>query len=272
MLILERPWTRQPQVVVGIDWSKSVTKGLVHCYLNNREVVKAVNPVNGSAITRGPSWITCSGTQNLALGANIGALDQSIAANSAWTKICLVKPSSLAVRNTPIGVYGGGVSIGIGMGYTTSSKVFVYPGNATGYTTEYFDGYWVAGEWITAGASFDNAAATKTKIYKNGVSVGAVTTNSPGAVYGSFTTISIGYGYGSNTLSGWIGDVQFIGIWNRMLSDVEHATVAQNPWQLFAPRRIYIPTAAAAAGAPTITALSARSITATSAQPRITYS
>ena len=41
---------------------------------------------------------------------------------------------------------------------------------------------------------------------------------------------------------------------------------------LYEPRRIYIPTQSAAAAAPTITALSARLITASSAQPRISYS
>ncbi|MBK7515370.1 MAG: hypothetical protein IPI51_07120 [Betaproteobacteria bacterium] len=60
--------------------------------------------------------------------------------------------------------------------------------------------------------------------------------------------------------------------WNRQLSESESRSVSANPWQLFAKRRIPIPTAAAAATAPTITALSAISITATSAQPRISYS
>jgi hypothetical protein len=49
-------------------------------------------------------------------------------------------------------------------------------------------------------------------------------------------------------------------------------SLSVNPWQIFAPRRIDIPAPAAAATAPTITALSARLITATSAQPRISYS
>lgn len=50
------------------------------------------------------------------------------------------------------------------------------------------------------------------------------------------------------------------------------AALSANPWQLFALQQIIIPTAAAAATAPTITALSAIGITATSAQPRISYS
>ncbi len=60
--------------------------------------------------------------------------------------------------------------------------------------------------------------------------------------------------------------------WKKAFSEAEMLDYLNNPWQLFQPQRIYIPTAAAAASAPTITALSAIGITATSAQPRISYS
>ena len=56
------------------------------------------------------------------------------------------------------------------------------------------------------------------------------------------------------------------------MPDTLAAALSANPWQLFALQQIIIPTAAAAATAPTITALSAIGITATSAQPRISYS
>jgi hypothetical protein len=59
--------------------------------------------------------------------------------------------------------------------------------------------------------------------------------------------------------------------WPVGLSSAVVKSISRNPWKLFEPRRIYIPTPAAAASAPTITALSAVNITATSAQPRITY-
>lgn len=68
-----------------------------------------------------------------------------------------------------------------------------------------------------------------------------------------------------------VGEFTYFAAFNRALSDAELISVATNPWQLFKPLRIYIPTAAAAATAPTITALSAINITATSAQPQITY-
>lgn len=60
-----------------------------------------------------------------------------------------------------------------------------------------------------------------------------------------------------------------------MGTDIGHAAAAElsaAPLRLFEDRRIYVPQAAAASGAPTITALSAIGITASSAQPRISYS
>jgi hypothetical protein len=47
--------------------------------------------------------------------------------------------------------------------------------------------------------------------------------------------------------------------------------LTRSPWQLLEPIRRRIPVLTVAGAAPTITALSAINITATSAQPRITY-
>jgi hypothetical protein len=55
------------------------------------------------------------------------------------------------------------------------------------------------------------------------------------------------------------------------VSDARAREITGDPYgEIFARRRIFVP-ATAAGGAPTITALSAISITATSAQPQITY-
>jgi hypothetical protein len=101
--------------------------------------------------------------------------------------------------------------------------------------------------------------------FNNAVIASASITETPSCLGASF-----GGGDDTNP-NNWHGALYFQAFWNRALTAAEIASLNANPWQLFAPRRIYIPTAAAAAGAPTITALSAIGITATSAQPRITY-
>ena len=85
------------------------------------------------------------------------------------------------------------------------------------------------------------------------------------------TWLRYGTGTGNTPLITKAG-LYFRGLWNRGMSAGEVAELNANVWKLFAPHRIPIPTAAAAASAPTITALSAIGITATSAQPRISYS
>ena len=75
--------------------------------------------------------------------------------------------------------------------------------------------------------------------------------------------------FATRFINGRVRDVRF---YKRALTQGELREIYLAGNQLFAPRRIPIPTPAAAASAPTITALSARLITATSAQPRISYS
>ena len=68
------------------------------------------------------------------------------------------------------------------------------------------------------------------------------------------------------------GKIAVWGIWDRALSDGEIMSLYVNPWQLFAPRRIPIPTPAAAGYThPTLSAATALEIGATSFKPSVTY-
>ena len=66
------------------------------------------------------------------------------------------------------------------------------------------------------------------------------------------------------------GDIYISCFWNRVLTDQEIAQVSANPWQLFAPRQIWIP-ASAASALPTLSNPTAINITASSFQPRVSY-
>ncbi len=68
------------------------------------------------------------------------------------------------------------------------------------------------------------------------------------------------------------GEIYSYAVISGVVPDTTMRAFTERPWgTVFAPQRRYSPIAAAAASAPTITALSAISITATSAQPRISY-
>jgi hypothetical protein len=65
--------------------------------------------------------------------------------------------------------------------------------------------------------------------------------------------------------------IKYFALLDRPVSDGELISLSSNPWQLFAPRRIYIPTATAASGAPTLSDLKAVSITSSSVQATYDY-
>ncbi len=118
-----------------------------------------------------------------------------------------------------------------------------------------------------------SASTTSTRIYQDGVrgtdsalNIGPNAPNQRGI-------IEVGALFYSGTrgsfFSGSIGEIQ---LWNRILTDDDARRLAQNRFELWYPLRSRKWIVGAAATAPSITALSAINITATSAQPRISYS
>ena len=71
-----------------------------------------------------------------------------------------------------------------------------------------------------------------------------------------------------------MGTSHSLRFWDRVLTDAEHAALFVNPWQLFAPQQIIIPTPAAAAVVPTLSASTyvPGSMTSTGWRPQITAS
>jgi len=114
-------------------------------------------------------------------------------------------------------------------------------------------------------------------MYKNGVAYSASAWYGPNGADGEMTQTHPSTKYlGANFAAGQLlnGKIYLVAFWNRLLSAAEHAALALNPWQLFAPRRIYIPTAAAAAGVPTLSASTyvSGSLTSTGWRPQVTAS
>lgn len=73
---------------------------------------------------------------------------------------------------------------------------------------------------------------------------------------------------------GSLAGIAAFAFWDRSLSALEITAWMRNPWQLFQPSRIYIPTAAAAGGVPTLSASTyvTGSLTSTGWRPQITAS
>jgi len=106
-------------------------------------------------------------------------------------------------------------------------------------------------------------------------------------VYKNGSLVGSNAGTGSVTLTGRVAGISsdaennndyanvfIVAAWNRQLSDSEARAWTRNPWQVFAPRQIVIPTITAAPSLPTLSAATyvPGSITATGFRPRVTAS
>lgn len=98
------------------------------------------------------------------------------------------------------------------------------------------------------------------KCFMGGALVASAAVSETPSVYGGGGA----QGYGGN------GACYLFALWNRALDPILAQRASANPWFMFAPRQIIIPVAAAASVVPTITAVSAENITATSADYRVT--
>jgi len=89
------------------------------------------------------------------------------------------------------------------------------------------------------------------RLYKNGILLGSDTGNLV-TVQGAPSWV----GHDGVGTEDWDtgGAIYFIGNWSRQLSDSEVGEISRNPWQLFEPRRIFVPVAAAGGGTAAITA------------------
>ncbi len=138
-------------------------------------------------------------------------------------------------------------------------------------------GVWAHYAFLYNGAQLIQNNTAGLELYKNlaQLALTASTSGTPVATYLSIASAPAIIGGASDALASYSmrGSIHGVVLAKGSVSELKQIMRAhyENPYSLLAPRRIHIPTAAAAASAPTITALSAISITATSAQPHITY-
>lgn len=133
-------------------------------------------------------------------------------------------------------------------------------GSASLLTTSPGPAVWVAGRV---------ASATVREVWLNGRVVAG---NNGSVVTTDSNVAAIGAYWNNDTPSlYWNGAIFLAAAWARVLSDDEMIALYENPWQLFAPRRIWVPQAAIA-GLPTLSlpTYTPGSLTATGFRPRVT--
>lgn len=280
MLILRKPWTRQPQTPIGIDWGNPITNGLLLSALPN--AFDGRNLVNGKSLTK---------TGALAAAVNQDGVYPTFATNNyvdfdagicsyttpttiAWTQEPRATSNYSAIlqwkatgATNPFLIYTSATDVnyqfnaGVGNGGFNLNKRFGV-GLATNKVADRFCLILPSG----------TSTAADSILYRNGALVDSLSVAAEQSFGSSTANVSrIGaLSTAGDPFEGLLGNVN---VWGRALTETEAAAWTRNPWQLFAPQQIIIPTPAAA----TVPTLSAStyvpgSMTSTGWRPQITAS
>lgn len=264
LIQLRKPWTRQPQVDAGVYWSHPITNRLVAASIAGGAVndITVYTSVNG--FTPGVSQPGRVANVALSLTQNFVYSGPNAVVNAPFTVVTLAKFETVSAQALFTAYESASRYHELYCSGATGSLVVLSSGSTTSGSASSPTGVVVAGEWAVFGARVDSAGSRS--VWKNGAQLATNTTD-----VGSVAAASNRWGVWNGSTERFNGAFAVRLVWNRALSDAEMAQIGRNPWLVFAPRSILIPVAAAG-GAPTITALSARLITTTSAQPRISYS
>lgn len=275
LIQLRKPWTRQPQIVCDVDTS--------HPLLSQCEafIVPAFPGPAGSLVrptTRNTTGFSTNATR-LGLGRKFSNTEYDYWDDAGLSSKFTQKLTYFALLQFDTYSNGGfvlgnvapaaaGYNHGLYLGSSNKGSFFVKTGGS-GASASAVGASLLGSGVVAMVGTYDGANITlHTYVFGSGAYEKAQT-----AKTGNLDTTSLPLSLARwNSANQFTGTFIFGGVNASVWSDAAVMDWIANPWQLFAPRTITIPLAAAAGGAPTISALSARLITATSAQPRISYS
>ena len=250
-------WKKQPQYQVGIDQSNPLTRGLI----------AAVNPATGIDHVTGRfiNWTggakrtfadgaACVSTEGY--GTNLYAyIDYPSRSYTQMTALAVTTPRTVSTNLSVLQFASstdGDPIFSIRSGLTTASKMFSTVRNDIGNAATFVDTNlvaFVAGQCSVVAAEMTSAGGT-IRWYINGVQDAQTSATDDAA---GFTFNRLGLNCLSN-LGGnedfWDGETSLYLIWDRLLTQDEHARIAKNPWQVFAHSRrttLFLPVSGPAA-------------------------
>ena len=281
MLILESPWTRQPQMAVGVDWGNPLTRQLRVCVtpksFYNDKLPSRINGVQ--------EWVSRDGIGFDFVAASSQYVDLGTGAQLDVTGAIsiLVWYNLTSIPGSPAGfsLFSKDGNTG-GRAYTfdlyrdTASaaasglRLYVNGGGSIGTNMVVEGRLPVAGDDRIAIVT-RSVANNFTGIYVDGLLAASTTcsTVTPTAT----ASLRMGARAYAGVEDYFSGRIRLAAMWARSLSATEVQSLSRNPWQLFAPQQIIIPTPAAAA-VPTLSASTyvTGSMTSTGWRPQITAS
>jgi hypothetical protein len=98
---------------------------------------------------------------------------------------------------------------------------------------------WTNKEWRSQGFTWPYGTSSAVDHYENGQLL-AFNTGTPDFDQRSWTRINL-CGSASWPTESWSGDMAVALMFDRQLTAAEHASLHENPWQIFAPQKVFIP-------------------------------
>jgi hypothetical protein len=267
----DTPWDSQPQEAAGVDWANPLAASLGFLYdgASGRDVVGDLkftgNRVEGvSRAGRGQFSETIGTTSRLESINPTQIQFQNI------TVFALFNPTGnpgneclffLRRMGTAVPSFGLGVHTGTLNGYKFSLN-----GQAADFNASPIADIGTVPFRPTFLAMTYNGSSLR--CYVDGVDVGG------GSGYGLIDYSRTDEGlllFDGGVFGSSIGILYLAGVCSKAFSAQEIAQLSANPWQLFAPRQIWIPASGSISPVPTLSFPTAINITASSFQPRVSY-
>src|SRR5574337_182611 len=280
MLLTRRiPRCSQPQGALRIDWANPITRGL--CFVAVYSDGSLTNLAAGDRADRGASAVSGVGAAGRTLYATAqpyaaswpGALVTSDGAGTGdYTLLSFSAPVAEGTISSLISQASGSTQLYLlantNGGYGVSSGTLTlgeWDGNNPMFEAPgVVDGGWHVFVGVRSG--------TTRYIDCDGVHVGTGT----GVVARVYASGAFLYSSGIYGYTNWTRPHPHVmqAAWNRALTPAERKNIGRNPWQVFAPQRLWLPTSAAGGSLPTLSAATYMpgSLTSSGFRPRVTAS
>jgi len=250
MLKRHLPWDSQPPGGTKVDLSHPLARGLVSAVIGGQRFDAFGRKIDFSGPTQKPGR---DGIQTVTNGSSDYAyIDIPVRTITTATVWGMVVPTSVSNDASVFGIGNTGTStpfIVLRAGYATSSKVQKEArgdnglGTIAGSIDSTSDAF-VAGQRVIVGLSMTAGAGLDA--YINGQKDSSSSTS--GANSWTVNRMAIGCLYAAGNYNLGAYGSSLLLFYDRVLSDNEHRALAENPWQIFEPRRLLLPLAVVSGG------------------------
>lgn len=269
-----RRWTRQPGPGARIDWGCSLADGILSVLLPSAGLNDLATQTAFSIAGAEPTKVIGGPGVGVQFdGAScLYRPEEREPDGYTATQVVIFEPARLTNDEAVVGMDDSGLGRNYTFFVATASGDPFYAGvrsdtNAAANAISGASGA-ALGVPMTIAAQYESSA--RRSVWINGIRRAQNTTTVASVLTPNF--VSYGAGYKSSVAqAGTTGRIYMAAQWSRCLSDNELQSVCNNPWQLFAPRRIWVPQAAIT-GLPTLSlpTYTPGSLTATGFRPRVT--